>query len=165
MKKWLLIGLLVIVAIGGTIISAKIISTKKQTNEFYAFREYLDKEYFPLLEDTRKHISKAGVTTDPFARSDWYVLENGLEENYELNRRLDTAREKIINKDVKYEDTLALKKNILNSITQNKEVLKTVEIYNGIDDVLIYDDLFSKEVDKLSKNIDEMNKILSKYYE
>jgi uncharacterized coiled-coil DUF342 family protein len=165
MKKMLLIGLLVIVAIGGTLLSIKIISANKQTEEFYSFREYLDKEYFPLLEDTRKHITKAGETTDAFARSEWYVLENGIEENFELNKRLDVAKEKIINKDVKYEDTLALKENILNSITQNKKVLKTVETYNGIDDSLIYDELFSEEVDKLSKDIDEMNEILGKYYE
>jgi hypothetical protein len=82
-----------------------------------------------------------------------------------MNRFLNNiCNKKIINKDVKYEDTLGLKQNVIHTISALEESLDM--IYDQApsqydqDAVEIFYILFSSDFEDLEGRIEEMNNIL-----
>ena len=150
-----------ILAIVGTLLVVFISIANNEIDEFYAFEEFIDEEYTPTSDKAYEYLSKAGGEIESFRFTNWYLLENGIEESFDLQSELEIAKEKIINKDLEHADTLAYKTNILNQIHIFEEFLKDLDINN--------DELqslkFSENTDELSKNIKEMNNILGEYNE
>lgn len=168
MKKGLLAGVLVIIAIAGTLITLAVKDADAEMEEFIAFREYLDIEYFPAFNKATEHIEVAADKISTWEFADWYLGETGLEENYEIQRELEQLKENLINKDVEHPDTLKLKKNILNQIGLLEDSFETLNLNStssDIDELQLLDDMVSQDINNLSKNIEEMNDILSEYYE
>ncbi|MGZ0879056.1 hypothetical protein ACWZQY_024120 [Priestia megaterium] len=81
----------------------------------------------------------------------------------ELESHLEVIKEKIINKDVKYEDTAALKENVLHTIAIMENCLKMIQSFEGKGQQPISDE-FGVHLNKLTKSIDKQNKILGIYY-
>ncbi|WP_043929680.1 hypothetical protein [Bacillus sp. EB01] len=165
MRKIIVRAVLVVVILLAGFIGVFTYQHNKEREDFYAFREYLDEEYFPVLHKFNDHVNSAVENTTYLEYSSWQV-EKGFEENLDIQSELKAAREKIVNRDVKEEDTQDLKKSVLNTITDLEETLDYM--YNGLNysqDFESFDYMFSEEMKDVNDRIDEMNEILGIYYE
>lgn len=169
MKKKLLIGIVFIVAIIGISLGVFINKEYNKREEFLSFRDYVDEVYTPTFEKSQEHMNTATDKISNWEFTEWYLIEAGLEENFDIQRELKDAREKVTNKDVKYPDTLEYKKNILNQITlieKELENLKNSDVSTyDLEALKTLDMLIAEDIKNLHENINEMNKILGKYYE
>ncbi|BCB39965.1 hypothetical protein TU57_14050 [Bacillus cereus] len=137
----------------------------KEANEFTSFREELDKDFFPLLKDTHTYFTTVIEKGESYDLEKWYLLEKGMDDNLKFNKDLKAIRERIVNTDVKYKDTLELKKNVLNSLALIETNLKDINtFYKDSNSNLLWNQL-GEEIDKLNKNVQKQNEILGKYYE
>ncbi|MFF2242444.1 hypothetical protein ACFVUU_30910, partial [Bacillus thuringiensis] len=80
------------------------------------------------------------------------------------NAKIKEIRDGIVNKDVKNQDTLELKKNVLNSLSLMETALKDINTFYKNENSHLLWDMLSEDTDKLTKNISKQNKILAKYY-
>ncbi|MFJ7679742.1 hypothetical protein ACIQXQ_17020 [Peribacillus sp. NPDC097198] len=168
MKKWLWMGIVVIIVILGTLFAISFNNTSKQINEFVSFRDYIDNEYTPLFKTINTHLDQSAEKIGDQDFSTWYLVENGLGENQEIQKELENIEDKIINKDVKYADTLDYKKNILNQIKILEDCIETLNIHSTaytLEEIQILDYSLSEDIKNLRSNIDETHKILDKYYD
>ncbi|MCU4969234.1 hypothetical protein CN596_11155 [Bacillus toyonensis] len=134
-------------------------------SEFTGFREELDKDFFPLLKDTHEHFETVVKKGQSHELASWYVLdEDGLTTNLKYNREIKKIRDRIVNTDVKQEDTIELKKNILNSLSMMESALKTINTFYKDDSSDVLWTTLSFDMDKLNENVEKQNKILGKYY-
>ncbi|MEM5609285.1 hypothetical protein AAHH76_30190 [Bacillus toyonensis] len=90
--------------------------------------------------------------------------EDGLTTNLKYNREIKKIRDRIVNTDVKQEDTIELKKNILNSLSMMESALKTINTFYKDDSSDVLWTTLSFDMDKLNENVEKQNKILGKYY-
>ncbi|BCC02801.1 hypothetical protein BCJMU51_4879 [Bacillus cereus] len=163
MKKKLLIGIVIgIIVATFAFLGYKV---SKEANEFTSFREELDKDFFPLLKDTHTYFTTVIEKGESYDLEKWYLLEKGMDDNLKFNKDLKAIRERIVNTDVKYKDTLELKKNVLNSLALIETNLKDINtFYKDSNSNLLWNQL-GEEIDKLNKNVQKQNEILGKYYE
>jgi len=173
MKKWLLqlvIVLIVLIAIGGTLLGVKIHKANEQRKEFYAFREYLDKDYIPSLKKTSKYLSTVAEENQSYNLQTWMLINNGSEQNTKLEENYQDFKEKLINKNLQYKDSQLLKKNVVKTSNDIIEITKLIDSFGSTSqfepegDPEAFAILFNPKVDQVTKDINEMNKLLSKYY-
>lgn len=177
MKRTIYTVFLTLILVGGIIGGVKLYQANQQRKEFYAFREYLDKEFFPILKKENKFFGKVATQSDYNSLdrdldgySDWWVLY-GMNQYYNVEDGVEKAQEKITNKNLKYEDSLALKQNVLKSLSLSKDTLESIDTLSEVNVEQGYEDkenalnhLLSEKLDKLTKNIDKQNEIIGKYY-
>ncbi|KEK23926.1 hypothetical protein [Bacillus gaemokensis] len=164
MKKKILIGILIVIAVIGVTLGFLVNKASNMKNEFTSFREELDKDFFPLIEDTHTYFEIVIKKGESHGLESWYITGDGMTENLKYNTRIKEIRDKIINKDIENKDALELKKNVLNTLSLTESALKDVNtFYKNENSHLLWDKL-NEDLDKLTKNIDEQNKILGKYY-
>jgi len=94
-----------------------------------------------------------------------------MNQYYNVEDGVEKAQEKITNKNLKYEDSLALKQNVLKSLSLSKDTLESIDTLSEVNVEQGYEDkenalnhLLSEKLDKLTKNIDKQNEIIGKYY-
>ncbi|WP_088363455.1 hypothetical protein [Bacillus cereus] len=160
MKKKLLIAILGVISILFAGFSTAGNNVQNETQEFNAFKKELDKE---LLKETSKYITTVTEKSGTPEYTDWLIEEKGLENSYKYARELSELKNKIINYDVKYKDTLELKKNALNTITDLENTLNVVSTFTDEKDSNLLDSLLSSHIDNLYKNVKKQNDILKKY--
>ncbi|MED2737130.1 hypothetical protein [Bacillus toyonensis] len=160
MKKKLLIAILGVISILVAGLGVVNYNAHKETQEFNAFRKELDKE---LLKETSEYITTVTENSGTPEYTDWLIEEKGLENSYKYARELSELRIKIINYDVKYEDTLELKKNALNTITSLENTLTTISTFTDTKDAQLLDSLLSSHLKDLKENVKKQNDILKKY--
>ncbi|MEA1011906.1 hypothetical protein CN491_25210 [Bacillus cereus] len=165
MKKKLLIGVLIVVAILGITLAFLVNKANNMKDEFTSFREELDKDFFPLLKDTHKHFETVIQKGESYELQNWYLIEDdGMTSNLKYSRKIKDVRDRIVNTDVKNEDTLELKKNVLNSLSLMESALKDINTFYGDDNSHLLWNTLSMDIEKLNQNIKKQNEILGKYY-
>ena len=162
MKKWILTGIIVIVAIIGILLAISFSGNNDERKEVYAFRDFLDKEYTPTMDKVVVHIEESGKKIDIGGVSGWYLLDGGFEENLDLQLELKTAKEKIVNEEPEYADTFRYKANIMKQIDLLEDLLQDLITYKDEKDVIKV--IFNSKLDELTDNIDEMSEILEEHY-
>ncbi|WP_129726354.1 hypothetical protein [Ectobacillus funiculus] len=163
MKKWFLIGALVVVVIFGAFIGVKVHQTNQQKAEFYTFREQLDERFFPLLKENQQYFDDLTKHNNGLSLMDWNVKE-GIDTRLKLQKEVKEIREEINNTDLKYQDTLELKQNAINSLALMEEIYRNVELFGNMDGFDLFVQQLPEEINALSENIEKQNKIMSKYY-
>jgi len=161
MKKWIITGIIVIVAIIGILLAISFSGNDNERREVYAFRDFLDKEYTPTFDKVVVHIEESGEKIDIGGMSGWYLSDEGLDENLDLQLELKTAKEKIVNEEPEYADTYKYKANIMNQIDLLEDLLQDLVTYQGEDVIGV---IFNSRLDELGDNIDEMSEILGEHY-
>lgn len=169
-KIFIIVGIiaLLIIAVGVTTTIMGAVEGNKKREDFYTFREELDKEFFPLLHDTGDHLESVADKINSGGISD-FMVESGYDTNLDLQSRLKTTKKVIIETPVKYEDTIKLKDSTLSYITELEDVLQYT--YNESpsqyehEEIQIFDAMISTKVDGLEEHLDELNKILDVYYD
>jgi hypothetical protein len=160
MNKKLLIAILGVISILVSSLGVVGYNTHKETQEVNAFKKELDKE---LLKETSEYITTVTEKSGTPEYSDWLIEEKGLENSYKYARELSELKNKIINYDVKYEDTLELKKYALNTITSLDNTLTTISTFTDSKDAKLLDSLLSTYLKHLNENVTKQNDILKKY--
>lgn len=177
MKRTIYTVFLTLIVVGGAIGGVKLYQANQQRKEFYAFREYLDKEFFPVIKKENKFFGKVAtqsdynsLDSDPYGYSDWWVTV-GMDQHYKIEDEVEEAQKKVTNKNLKYEDSLALKQNVLKTLSLSKDTLESVDTLSEVNVEQGYEDkenalnhLLGEKLDKLTKNIDKQNEIIGKYY-
>lgn len=165
MKKKILIGVAIVIAIIAITLGFLVNKANNMKTEFTGFREELDKDFFPLLKDTHKHFETVTQKGQSNELESWYLLEeDGMTSNLKYSTKVKEIRDRIVNTDVKNDDTVKLKKNVLNSLSLIEDALKNINTFYKVDNSHLLWDKLSEDMDKLKKNVDEQNKILGKYY-
>ncbi|PEM33815.1 hypothetical protein [Bacillus pseudomycoides] len=164
MKKKILIGVLIVIVIIGVALGFLVNKANNMKSEFTSFREELDNDFFPLLKDTHKHFETAIQKGKSHELSTWYTLE-GMNDNLKYNRSIKEVRDKIVNIDVKNEDTIKLQKNVLNSLSLIEKVLSDINVFHKDENSHLLWGELSENMAKLKKNVDKQNEILGKYYD
>ncbi|MCS0824704.1 hypothetical protein NX029_12045 [Cytobacillus firmus] len=163
MKKWIMGITLLVVAIVGTIFVVLFQNISRENDEIISFREYLDENYYPVFGEFREELTIAAEKIDSYEYSSWYLNIDTIEKNMELQQSFKDIKEEIINLNIKYEDGLAYKKNILNQISITEELLEIMDEYPidmDIEKQKVYKDMFINNVDKLSEKVEESHEIL-----
>lgn len=167
MKKWILGISLLVVAIMGTIFVVMFQNISRENDEIISFREYLDENYYPVFDEFREEVAVAAEKMDSYEYSSWYLNLDTMEKNREFQQSFKELKEEIINLDIKYEDGLAYKKNILNQISISEELLEIMDDYPindmDIEEQEVYKDMFIEYVKKGAKSVEETNEILEEY--
>lgn len=163
MKKWIITGIIVIVAIVGTLYAMFFSETADERSDVYAFREFIDKEYTPTFKKIVVHLgeSENRIDSGVVGISGWYLLEGGYEENSDLQLELETVKEKIINEEPEYADTFRYKAIIMKQIDLLEDLLQDLATYHSEDGI---EAIFNTKLDELTDNIDEMSGILDEHY-
>ncbi|MED3476595.1 hypothetical protein P4520_28540 [Bacillus thuringiensis] len=164
MKKKIFMGALIVIIILGVTLGFLVNKANNMKNEFTGFREELDKDFFPLLKDTKEHFEAVVQKGNSYELESWYLTGNGMNNTLKYNAKIKEIRDRIVNKDVKNQDTLELKKNVLNSLSLMETALKDINTFYKNENSHLLWDMLSEDTDKLTKNISEQNKILAKYY-
>jgi peptidoglycan hydrolase CwlO-like protein len=166
MKKKLITVVVVAIISLGVFFGIKINKELKTTSEFVSFRENLDEDYFPLLKESGELFNNASSHLTYFQYTDWQV-DQGFDQILDLQNRIEDLRKKVINTDLTYQDSLELKKNVLNTLNELDEVLD--DIYNNYymdsENYDLMQDRLGMDVEELSGRIEEMNEQLEKYYD
>jgi len=168
MKKKVFISVFILLVILGVVSWSAYHQSQKENVDFYTFREYLDKEFFPVIHDISDYMVIVAEKNDEFNLGQWNI-ETGFKANLKLKSRLKEAREKIINKDVKYEDTLTLKKHILLYVLETEEILDNIYHLSpsafNLDKIKEFADIQSTDMERLTGRMKEINDLLGKYYD
>lgn len=165
MKNGILIGI-VIVGILAMFFFGDFSSKDKEKQEFMTFQQFLNEEFFPISKDCFDHLNQAVDELYAFTFTDWYVNDNGKDENLHLQEELEQIEDKVLLEEVKYERALALKKNILDQIESLKDTLQLLSNAPREEDEHSFDQFrlkFINMVDVLSVEMDEMNHILENH--
>lgn len=161
MKKKLFLVILVVLAVLGTLLTVHLINSSKQSAEMEQYRLYLNKKYIPLTNKMNKYLGQAD---DAIFVSSWYDLENGFLDGQDLKDEVSKMKEELINKDAKYPDTQALKKNLLNGITSFENELETIDLY-AHDDGSKLKPMIEADLLTNKNNFNKAKKIIKKYYD
>lgn len=166
MKKKIILAITAVVVILIVGLVFWINDSNKKSEEFVAFRELLDEEYFPILNESGDYFDTLIEHENDIGT---YFVEEGFDVNLDLQNRLKEANDIIIKTDVKYEDTHALKQNILTTISDLEDLLDTLYTMSPSEyeneEIEVFYDMLSLGANDLSKQVDEMNEILGEYYE
>ncbi|QUW21294.1 hypothetical protein JSQ81_16005 [Sporosarcina sp. Marseille-Q4063] len=165
MKKKIIIAIssVVVMLIAGLVIWIN--DTNKKAEDFFAFRELLDEDFFPILRDSGDYFDTLIERENDIGI---YFVEDGYEVNLKLKSRLKEVKDVVIKTDVKYEDTHALKKNVLTTISEMEDLLGSLYTMSpsqyDFEARKIFYDLLGRGTEGLSKQVREMNEILGEYY-
>lgn len=178
MKKWIIRGVILTVLALVIFTVQQVLALSKEKEEFYALREMLDEQYFPILKDSAsfyEEIPELSSDIDDFTwiLSDyinWYLIEGGMEEYFKNKNTFEAAETVIWNYPVSTEDAIALKNNVLQTISLNLETLDDIDTDSTADPDIVEEpstrllDNLTQNVNSIEVKVEEMNKILSKYY-
>ncbi|MDW7618073.1 hypothetical protein SC499_26360, partial [Peribacillus simplex] len=124
MKNKLLKALIVLIAVLGTILGENLYKSSKQSAEMEQYRIYMNKKYIPLVNKTNTFLDDA--QNAQFVNS-WYDL--GFFDNIELIGKWEEIEKDLLNMDAKYENSIALKKNLINSTLTYQDSLGSIDLY------------------------------------
>ena len=116
MKRFLAICLVAIIIIFGVFYMMDYVKIKKNHYEFVAFQNFLNEEFFPVLNDSFLHLDQAADELEASSFIEWYRHAEGLEENAMFQATIEETELKVLDEEVRGENTLRLKKNILEQI-------------------------------------------------
>ncbi|MCP1145071.1 hypothetical protein [Lysinibacillus endophyticus] len=162
MKNGILIGV-VIVGILVIFFFGDFSSKNHEEQEFLAFQQFLNDEFFPISNDCFDHLNQAVDELYAFTFSDWYFNGDGRDENGILQSDLEQIEDDVLLYEIKYNQALALKKNILNQIESLKETLQLLSNAPSEEDEKSFERFRLKlitMIEILSTEMDEMNKLL-----
>lgn len=162
MKKKLLIVLIVIIAVLGTLLGVHLYNSSKQSDEMEKYRVYMNKKYIPLTNKTNTHLDNA---QNAVWITSWYNYEDGFLDNIDLIYKWADRKDELINMDAKYEDTQALKKNLLNNISTYESSLKTIDLHADDEDDSELKKMLETDTLIIKEQYKEIKKIIQKYYE
>ncbi len=167
MKKWIYIVVIVVITIVATLTIGSLYSKKQQAEEFQKFDDYLQDDYYDLIVECYDLFQAAADANEDIELSEWAISEDGDMDSLKLQSRLYDIKEKIINKDLKYEDSLRLKKYALNIIEGSLKSTRLISAYAYEEDDYEtseeFDDIFSNSLDSTNKQLDKQNALLDKY--
>lgn len=164
-KKFIFIGVIVVVGFFVLFYLGDIIKVNKDRYEFTTFRSLLIEAFFPVLNDSYKHFDQAADEIDSNTFNDWYVLQNGLGENIEFQARVKEAEDRISLEKVSGEQALKLKDNSLKQLLELQEAFEI--LYDASNDKTTsefnaHKKAFTTKVEKLSVLMEDMNANLNK---
>lgn len=162
MKRVLAIGLVLIVCIFGGFYLFDMFKLNKEDYEFTAFQNFLNENFFPVLNDAFKHFDQAADTLEDETFLDWYLNLEGMEENEALQAEIAEAERNIFDEEVKGPNSLSLKKNILEQIVVLQEtfdLLDSAVKANNVPSNKLHQG-FTANIKELSSLSEEMNMIL-----
>ena len=116
MKRFLAICLVAIIIIFGVFYMLDYVKIKKDHYEFVAFQNFLNEGFFPVLNDSFLHLDQAADELEASTFIEWYQHAEGLEENTIFQAKIEDTEMKVLDEEVRGENTLQLKKNILKQI-------------------------------------------------
>ncbi|MDP1383055.1 hypothetical protein Q8G31_23785 [Priestia megaterium] len=167
MKKWIYIIVVVGITIVATLSGISVYNKKQQAEEFQEFDNYLQNDYYDLIVECYDLFQAAADANEDIELSEWAISEDGDMDSLKLQSRLYDIKEKLINKDLKYEDSLRLKKYALNIIEDSLKSTRLISAYAYEEDDYEtseeFDDLFSDSLDSTNKLLDKQNALLDKY--
>ncbi|WP_210469945.1 hypothetical protein [Sporosarcina sp. 6E9] len=165
MKKKIIIPIsaVVVVLIAGLVILIN--DNDKKAEDFFAFRELLDEDFFPILRDSGDYFDTLIERENDIGT---YFVEDGYDVNLKLKSRLKEVKYMVINTDANYEDTHALKKNVLTIIADMEHFLSSIYTMSpsqyDFEARKLFYDLLGRGTEDLAKQVREMNEILGEYY-
>lgn len=167
MKKILITGVILIVGFFGILYFGDIFKINKEKEEFRSFRTFLNKEFFPIYNESYEHFNEAADQIEANNYSSWF-LNNGLEENVAYQTRIEEAERKIQLEEVNEQQPIELKKNILIQITNLQETFEILYNAPPESDVSQFNDFketFTSKITELSVLMEDMDKIINTYEE
>ncbi|SOC05663.1 hypothetical protein SAMN05880501_10493 [Ureibacillus xyleni] len=159
MKNFIIFGA-VIVGILAIYFFGDFSINNKEEQEFINFQQFLNDEFFPVSKDCFDHFNQAVDELYAFTFSEWYFIEDGSEENINLQETLQQVEDNVLLNEVKTDQSIELKKNILNQIVSLKETLQLLYNAPTEDDQQSFEQFrlkFISMVDELSIEMEEMN--------
>lgn len=157
-----MIGIVLIVCVVGCFYLIDIFKLNKEDYEFESFQTFLNDNFFPVLNDTFKHLDQAADELEEETFLDWYLIQGGIEENVAFQAQLEETETIVLDEDANGPSTLQLKKNILEQIIVLQETFEL--LYNAAEtkdapsDAL--HEAFTAKVEKLSNLSEVMNTII-----
>jgi len=154
-------------SVGLTLAGVFIYQKIQEEKEFTKYNNYLQKEYFPLLSDCADYFQKVAKANSDVELSEWTLEKQAGVKNIKLLTQLEELKQEVINHDVSGEDSLLMKKYVLNSIEGAMRSTRIVNIYNMKDDnyetAEEFDGLFSKSLDYTTKQLNKRNDVMDKH--
>lgn len=166
MKKWLfiiLIGIFLLI-----IFFPGYFTDYSQSKEFEALYETLDDKFFPLVDCISDHLSKSEEKMNQLQFTTFYLLEGGMEENLEMQQKIVELKSELMNFNVQYPDTIALKENVIQQLNVLKKLLE--KMYNAppnldVMNFQMFQNEYEKDIEIQSQLLEKMDYILEKNYE
>lgn len=162
MKRIFAICLVGVIIIFGVFYMMDYLKIKKDHYEFVAFQNFLNEGFFPVLNDSFLHLDQAADELEGSTFVEWYQQAEGLEENAMFQAKIEDTEIKVLDEKVQGENSLRLKKNILEQImllqdtfillydSANKTELSTTALHEA----------FSANVEGLSLLSEQMDTII-----